>query len=76
MGADVVTRTPFAGNWRIVWMSSWDQAYVDMDGPAHITFGPCHAGSFQFGMVQGQMDCKLAAQQAHGGAGRQGHSRA
>lgn len=46
-------------------MSNWDQDYVDMDGPGHFTFGPGRVGSFQFGMVQGQMDCKLAAQQAH-----------
>lgn len=65
MGAGAVNRTPFAGNWRIVWMSSWDQDYMDMDGPAHITFGPGRAGSFQFGMAQGQMDCKPAAQRAH-----------
>jgi len=29
-----------------------------MDAPGHFTFGPGGAGSFQFGMVQGQMDCK------------------
>jgi len=59
-----MTRKSFAGNWRIVWMSNWDQDYVDMDGPGCITFGPGRAGSsFRFGMVQGQMDCKPAEQQ-------------
>jgi hypothetical protein len=53
---------PFAGLWRIVWMSNWDQDYVDMDGPGHITFGTGRSGSFQFGMVQGTMDCKVSAQ--------------
>ena len=46
-------RTPFDGTWRIVWMSAWDQDYVDMDGPGQITFGAGRSGAFQFGMVQG-----------------------
>ena len=33
-----VIRNPFDGTWRIVWMSAWDQDYVDMDGPGHTTF--------------------------------------
>lgn len=51
---------PFVGPWRIVGMSGWEQDYVDMDGPGHFTFGADRSGSFQFGMVQGQMDCRLA----------------
>lgn len=39
-------------------MSAWDQDYVDMDGPGHITFDAGRSGAFQFGMAQGQMDCK------------------
>lgn len=54
------TRNPFAGAWRIVWMSAWDQDYVDIDGPGYIIFGAGRSGSFQFGMVQGQMDSRLA----------------
>ncbi len=49
----------FAGPWRIVWMSGWDQDYVDMDVPGHITFESGQSGSFQFGMLRGQMDCRL-----------------
>lgn len=51
-------KNPFIGPWRIIWMSDWDQDYVDMDVPGHFSFGPGGSGSFQFGMVQGQMDCK------------------
>jgi len=51
-----MAQNPFAGTWRIVWMSTWDQDYVDMDGPGHITFGAGRTGAFQFGMVRGQMD--------------------
>jgi hypothetical protein len=53
---------PFSGPWRIVWMSEWDQDYVDMDVPGHITFAADRSGSFQFGMVQGQMDCRPGQQ--------------
>jgi hypothetical protein len=62
-GADTEARKPFAGDWRIVWMANWDQDYVDMERPGRISFGPGRAGSFQFGLVQGQMDCKPAEQQ-------------
>lgn len=57
-----MTQNPFVGKWRIVWMSNWDQDYVDMEEPGHITFGPGRGGSFQFGMVQAQIDCRPAAQ--------------
>lgn len=54
-----MTRNPFAGAWRIVWMSEWDQDYVDMEVPGHITFRVGRSGSFQFGLVQGEMDCRI-----------------
>lgn len=50
---------PFAGHWRIVWMSEWDEDHVDMDVPGHVTFSAGRSANFQFGMVQGQMDSKL-----------------
>lgn len=49
---------PFTGTWRIVWMSAWDQDYVDMEVPGHVTFETARSGHFQFGLVQGQMDCR------------------
>lgn len=48
------------GPWRIVWMSVWDQDYVDMDVPGHITFGAGGSGNFQFGMVQAQLDYRIS----------------
>lgn len=53
----------FIGPWRIVWMSGWDQDYVDMDVPGHITFETGRSGSFQFGMVQAQIDCRIDGRQ-------------
>lgn len=34
-----------------------------MDVPGHITFGAGRSGRFQFGMVQGQMDVAVAAEE-------------
>lgn len=56
-------KNPFTGPWRIVWMSGWDQDYVDMEVPGHITFETARSGSFQFGLVQGEMDCHIDRRQ-------------
>jgi hypothetical protein len=56
-----MTRSPFPGRWRITWMSGWDQEYVDMEVPGHFTFINGRAGSFQFGLLQAQMDCNTRA---------------
>lgn len=54
-----MTRDPFAGAWRIVWMRAWDPDYVDLDGPAHVTFGAGRSGAFESGMVQGHFYFRL-----------------
>src|SRR5277367_3011686 len=41
------------GTWKIVWMEQWDQEYVDMIVPGHITFEAEGRGHFQFGCVEG-----------------------
>ena len=43
-------------------MSAWDQEYVDMEIPGHITFESAEDGQFQFGLVQGQMDSRWQGQ--------------
>ena len=43
-------------------MSGWDQDYVDMDVPGYIAFGAGRSGSFQFGLVRGQMEYELGTQ--------------
>lgn len=50
---------PFAGKWRIVWMDQWDQDYVDMEEPGHITFDNRGSGSFHFGCVSGEIDARM-----------------
>lgn len=49
----------FIGKWTIVEMEMWDQDYVNMEVPGHFTFHKNGAGSFQFGLVQGDMDCRV-----------------
>jgi hypothetical protein len=50
---------PFVGKWIILEMEAWDQEYVNMEVPGHFTFKNDGAGCFQFGLVQGEMDCRL-----------------
>ncbi len=41
-------------------MELWDRDYLDLDGPAHITFDTERLGSFQFGAVRGWIDYRVA----------------
>ena len=49
----------FVGKWSIVEMEAWDQEYVNMEVPGHFTFERDGMGHFQFGLVQGEMDCRV-----------------
>lgn len=59
-----MTTNIFKGTWRITWMSGWDQDYVELDGPARITFDSSRSGSLRFGALQAQMDCRAAPHMA------------
>jgi hypothetical protein len=48
--------SPFAGRWRIVSMSAWEDDYLDEEVEAFVEFGEDDIGSFQFGYVSGQID--------------------
>jgi len=50
-----------AGRWRIVETDMWDNDYLDMLGPAHITFQADGRGEFAFGCVNATFDCDYAA---------------
>lgn len=50
---------PFVGKWIIAEMEAWDQDFVNKEVPAHFTFRKDGTGHFQFGLVQGEMDCRL-----------------
>jgi uncharacterized protein YndB with AHSA1/START domain len=50
---------PFVGTWSIMAMEAWDQEYVNMEVPGYFTFKKNGTGHFQFGLVQGEMDCRV-----------------
>ncbi len=52
------TKNPFTGLWYIISMSTWDDDYLNQEVQALIEFEPNGLGSFQFGYVQGQIDCQ------------------
>jgi hypothetical protein len=47
---------PFAGRWRIVSMSAWEQDFVDEEEEGYFEFGENDQGEFHFGYVHGHMD--------------------
>ena len=49
------------GRWRIVAMEQWDQDYVDMDSPGHITFMQGGTGQLHFGCVELELDWRFEA---------------
>ena len=49
------------GRWRIVEMEQWDQDYVDMASPGHITFKKGGTGQLQFGCVEAELDWRIEA---------------
>lgn len=50
---------PFVGKWSILEMEAWDREYVNMEVPGYFSFNKDGRGSFQFGLVRGEMDCRL-----------------
>ena len=64
-GTVIAKRTnPFLGRWRVVAMEQWDRDYIDMVVPGYIAFEKDNLGHFQFGTVQGELDCPVEAQGA------------
>ena len=47
------------GRWRIYEMEQWDCDYIDLDVPGFIEFVKNELGSFQFGTVEGGLDCRF-----------------
>jgi hypothetical protein len=55
--------SPFHGRWRIVSMSGWDEEYLDEEVEAFIEFDDKGGGTFQFGYIQGQIDCRTTSRE-------------
>src|ERR1017187_9887135 len=51
----------FAGRWRIVEMEQWDQEFVDLVSPGHITFTVDGRGELHFGAVDVSLDWRIDA---------------
>jgi hypothetical protein len=51
----------YIGRWRLVEMSAWEQEYIDEIVPGRIVIRRNATGEFQFGCVQGEMDCSMDA---------------
>jgi hypothetical protein len=54
------TPSSWRGRWRITEMELWEQDFLDLVVPAHITFDDDAMGSFQFGAVDGWLDCRFS----------------
>jgi len=52
-------KNKYLGRWRIFEMELWDQDFVDLDVPGHITLENKGRGEFQFGLVQGFVDYRI-----------------
>lgn len=50
---------PFIGTWHIYSMETWDADYFNMEVQAFIEIRPENLGSFQFGLVTGELDGHL-----------------
>jgi hypothetical protein len=48
------------GKWRIVEADLWDPDYLDLVGPAHITFHGDGHGEIAFGALNAGLDCEYA----------------
>jgi hypothetical protein len=54
------TECQILGRWRIVGSGIWDEAYLDLVGPAAIVFEADGHGEFAFGCIQASMDLEYA----------------
>lgn len=46
----------YLGKWRITWMETWDADYYDMEVFAYFEIRKDRGGTFQFGLVQAELD--------------------
>ncbi len=51
----------YTGRWRIDEMEHWDKDYIDLIVPGHLTINNDGTGSFQFGAMEANVDCRVAS---------------
>jgi len=49
----------YVGKWRITEMEQWDQDYIDLVVPGHLTIEKDGTGTLQFGVVEAWIDCRV-----------------
>ena len=59
------SKSLFTGHWRIVSMSAWEDEYLDEEVQAFFEFEETGTGSFQFGYIQGLMDCRKTSREGN-----------
>jgi hypothetical protein len=59
----------FVGKWHITSMELWDDDYVNMERRAFVEIEPDNHGSFQFGLVRGELDGYLESAEGEPPAG-------
>lgn len=47
------------GVWRITEMSMWDRDFIDLVAPGHLEVIPGGTGTFAFGEVEAEIDCRI-----------------
>ena len=52
-------KNKYIGKWRIEKMELWDQDFIDLVGQGHITLKRGNRGSFHFGAVDCELDCRI-----------------
>lgn len=55
--------TGIAGTWRIIWMETWPQDFVDLVEPGYFRFDEERLGNFAFGAVRGDIDYRISDDQ-------------
>jgi len=57
------TRNPLRGRSRITWMEQWEQDVVDEEVEGYFEIGSNGFGSFQFGLVTGEIDYRMGTRE-------------
>ncbi len=54
-------KSTFIGRWRIVQMEQWDQDFVDLVAPGHLTLSAGGRGELCFGAIDANLDWRVDA---------------
>jgi hypothetical protein len=52
-------KSEYIGRWRITEMSEWDQEFIDLVAPGHLTVKGNGLGTLAFGAIEAEVDCRI-----------------